>query len=225
MKKCLIAIDGIDGSGKETQTKLLLSSLESDGIPHKYLSFPTYREPWSDLVTLYLGGGFGDSPENVNAYAASTFFACDRYCSYMLDWKKEYDAGSVIVCNRYTTGNAVHQLSKLPENEWDAFLEWLEDYEYGRLGLPKPDFVIYLSLPPETALEHIRKRSEETGREMDIHEKSAAHLEKSHRAALFAAEKLFWHTVNCSDSNGGMRTRSDIHNEITALLEKGGFLK
>ena len=133
MKKCLIAIDGIDGSGKETQTKLLLSSLESDGIPHKYLSFPTYREPWSDLVTLYLGGGFGDSPENVNAYAASTFFACDRYCSYMLDWKKEYDAGSVIVCNRYTTGNAVHQLSKLPENEWDAFLEWLEDYEYGRL--------------------------------------------------------------------------------------------
>ena len=164
-------------------------------------------------------------PDNVNAYAASTFFACDRYCSYMLDWKNEYDAGSVIVCNRYTTGNAVHQLSKLPENEWDAFLEWLEDYEYGRLGLPKPDFVIYLCLPPETALEHKRKISEETGREMDIHEKSAAHLEKSHRAALFAAEKLFWHTVNCSDSNGGMRTRSDIHNEITALLEKGGFLK
>lgn len=224
MNRRLIAIDGLDGSGKETQTKLILKTFEEYGIPHRYLSFPTYKEPWSALVSLYLGGGFGEQPEDVNAYAASTFFACDRYCSYMLDWKKNYDDGDVIVCNRYTTGNAVHQLSKLPEQEWESFLEWLDGYEYGKLGLPKPETVIYLCLPPEIALKYIMKRSAETGRSMDIHERSTSHLEKSYRAALFASKKLSWKAVNCAE-NGKMRSIEDIHNDIIMILRNGGYIK
>ena len=224
MKTGLIAVDGLDGSGKETQTRLLLSRLDKDGIPNRYLSFPTYDETWSCLVKLYLDGGFGSSPENVNAYAASTFFACDRYCSYMLDWKKDCDAGKTVVCNRYTTGNAVHQLSKLPKSEWDGFLSWLTDYEFGKLGLPEPALVIYLCLPPETALRHIAERARETGRAMDIHEKSAEHLRRSYEAALYSADRLGWHTVDCAE-NGDMRSIEAIQTDIVKILTDGGFLK
>ncbi len=224
MSKRLIAVDGLDGSGKETQTKLILSRFEKDNIPHRYLSFPTYKEPWSDLVNLYLGGGFGSSPEDVNAYAASTFFACDRYCSYMLDWKKDYDDGKIIVCNRYTTGNAVHQLSKLPEAEWDGFLEWLGGYEYEKLGLPSPNTVIYLCLPPEVARTYIKKRSGETGRVMDIHEKSETHLDKSYRAALYACKKLGWKAVDCADGDK-MKSIEEINGSILAILKDEGYIK
>lgn len=223
MKKRLIAVDGLDGSGKETQTKLILKLFDSLGIKYRYLSFPTYKEPWSDLVNLYLGGGFGSSPEDVNAFAASTFFACDRYCSYMLDWKRDCDDGKIIVCNRYTTGNAVHQLSKLPEEEWESFLDWLGDYEYKKLGLPEPETVIYLCLTPEIAKRHIAKRSAETGRVMDIHEKSSDHLEKSYRAAKFAAARLGWQTVECSDGDD-MRTIESIAKDIELILRNGGYI-
>lgn len=223
MNKRLIAVDGLDGSGKETQTKLILEKFASENVPYRYLSFPTYKSPWCDLVDLYLGGGFGSSPEDVNAYAASTFFACDRYCSYMLDWKRDYDDGKIIVCNRYTTGNAVHQLSKLPESEWEVFLEWLNEYEHKKLGLPKPDTVIYLCLTPDIAMKYIKKRAAETGRAMDIHEKSADHLEKSYRAAKFAASRLGWKTVECSENNA-MRPIEHIQQDIQAILKNEGYI-
>ncbi len=224
MKPLLIAIDGLDGSGKETQTKLILKLLEEKSIPYRYLSFPTYKEPWCDLVNLYLGGGFGQDPEAVNPHAASTFFACDRYCSYMLDWKADVDAGKVIVCNRYTTGNAVHQLSKLDEDQWEDFLNWLNDYEYKKLGLPEPETVFYLCLPPEIALKHIKQRNLETGRTMDIHEKSVNHLEKSYKAALFASERLGWVSIDCAKGSD-MRSIEDIHADIVKILESKGYLK
>ena len=121
MKNTLIAFDGLDGAGKETQTKLLTEYFEKNNIPYRYLSFPTYHKDWSRLVECYLKGEFGENPDGVNPYAASSFFACDRYISYILDWKKDYDEGKVILCNRYTTSNAVHQLSKLDESRWDGF--------------------------------------------------------------------------------------------------------
>lgn len=219
-QKAFIAFDGLDGSGKETQTKLLIDHFKSENKEYRYLSFPTYNEAWSKHLVMYLNGEFGSDPEAVNAYAASSFFASDRYCSYMLDWKKDYESGKVILSNRYTTANCVHQLSKLPEEEWDSFLEWLYDYEFNKLGLPKPDLCIYLCIPPEVAKNNIVKRSAENAeRHMDIHEKSASHLEKSYRAALYSASKLGWKTVNCAE-NGEMRSIDDIHDEIVSIIRE-----
>lgn len=218
----LIALDGLDGSGKETQTRLLLEEFRKRGIAHRYLSFPTYDPEGCAAVNMYLNGRFGDDPNAVNGYAASSFFAVDRYCSFMLDWKKDYDAGAWIIANRYTTANAVHQLSKLPLTEADAFLEWLYDFEFGKLGLPKPDLVFYLCMPPEVSEAMIEKRSRDTGRKEDIHEKSRKHLADSYRAALYSAEKLGWETIRCDspDTECGMRTRESIHAEIMERLSE-----
>ena len=217
LKKRLIAIDGLDASGKMTQTDLLARTLEQIGVPHRYVSFPTYDKDYSAAVSMYLSGRFGSDPNAVNAYAAATFFGVDRYCSYMLDWKKDYDRGSIILANRYTSANAVHQLSKLPPEEYDGFIGWLTDNEYVRLGIPKPDAVVYLCLPPELSMKLIEKRCAETGARKDIHEKSLTHLQNSYRAAVYSAEKLGWIKIDCS-KNGVIRDISDIHREIIEKL-------
>lgn len=213
--KFLIALDGLDGSGKETQTRLLENALKEKGIPCRSVSFPTYDSEMSAAVRLYLSGRFGDNPNAVNGHAASAFYAVDRYCSYMLDWKKDYDEGTVILANRYTTANAVHQLSKLPEEEYDAFLDWLFDFEFGKLTLPKPDLVLYLCVPPSVSEALVKSRSAETGRTTDIHENNQKHLRDSYRAALYSAEKLGWVRLDCADeTEQRLRTREDIHEEV-----------
>lgn len=222
--KTLIALDGLDGSGKETQTRLLEQALLERGIPCRTVSFPTYDAEMSAAVNLYLQGRFGEDPNAVNGYAASSFYAIDRFCSYSLDWQKDYEAGTVILANRYTTANAVHQLSKLPPEEYDSFLAWLFDFEYGKLGLPAPDLVLYLCVPPAISEALVQSRASETGRHTDIHEKSASHLQNSYRAALYAAEKLDWATVFCADEGAaGLRTREEIHREVLGHVE--GLLK
>ena len=192
-----IAIDGLDASGKQTQTEKLCKHLESQGKEYRHLSFPTYDEKYSALVKLYLDGAFGDKPTDVNAYAASTFFAADRYASYMADWKKDYDEGKIILSDRYTTANAVHQLSKMPENEWDAFLDWLWDYEYKKLGVPSPDLVLYLEMTPEISMKLVSHRSNETGQVKDIHELDPEHLKNSYKAAIYSSDKLGWERICC----------------------------
>lgn len=219
MKKRLIAIDGLDASGKMTQTELLVSLLAEKGISHRNISFPTYDSDYSAHVNMYLKGRFGDDPETVNPFAASSFFGADRYCSYMLDWKKDYDNGSVIIANRYTSANAVHQLSKLGREKYNSFLQWLMDYEYNKLGIPKPDAVIYLCLPPEISQKMIEHRCEETGAEKDIHESNKKHLENSYQAALYSAEKLGWIKIDCNNGDV-MRPREDIHAEIVEKLKE-----
>ncbi len=217
-KGILIAIDGLDGSGKETQTKLLEQALLSKGIPCRSVSFPTYDDRMSAVVKLYLSGAFGDDPHAVNSHAASVFYGVDRICSYLLDWKKDYEAGTVILANRYTTANAVHQLSKLPREEYDDFLDWLFDLEYGKLGLPAPDLVLYLCVPPEVSRALVQSRSEATGRTIDIHEKDERHLTDSYQAALYSADKLGWTKIDCA-MDGSLRTREDIHKEILTHVE------
>lgn len=219
--KTLIALDGLDGSGKETQTRLLEQALSERGIPCRTVSFPTYDGEMSAAVNLYLRGRFGEDPNAVNGYAASTFYAVDRFCSYRLDWQKDYEAGTVILANRYTTANAVHQLSKLPPEEYDAFLDWLFDFECGKLGLPAPDLVLYLCVPPALSASLIRSRAQETGRHTDIHEKSPTHLQGSYRAALYAAEKLGWTTVFCAaEGETALRSREEIHREVLGHVER-----
>ncbi len=217
MKKMLIAFDGLDGSGKNTQTNLLTEYLEKQGIAYRYVTFPTYDETYSFFVSKYLSGAFGEKPENVNGYAASAFFAADRYLSYIMDWKKDYDEGKIIIANRYTTANAVHQCSKIAEDERDEYLEWLFDYEWNKLGLPAPDKIIYLCQPPEVSRYLVQKRCEETGATKDIHENSAEHLQKSYEAALYVSEKYSWDRIDVADEKR-IRTREDIHAEVVKII-------
>ena len=145
----MIVIDGLDGSGKATQAELLKNRLKEKGYEIFSLDLPYYNDPSSTLVKMYLGGEMGDKPGDVNCYAASSFFAVDRYASYKKHWEKEYNSDKITVANRYTTSNACHQMTKLDEKDWDAYLEWLFDFEYNKLGVPSPDCVIFLEMPEE----------------------------------------------------------------------------
>ncbi len=215
----LITIDGLDGSGKQTQSEILYERLTKSGIRARVVSFPDYDSDSSALVKMYLGGRFSSDPEAVNAYTASSFFAVDRAASFIADWKKDYESGVVIIANRYTTANAIHQLSKISDRaQREEFLTWLYDFEFNKLALPAPDLTVFLEVPVEISLSLIKARSDETGRTIDIHE-NAEHLTKAYGAAVFSADKLGWCTVHCSE-NGKMRSREDIADEIFALSER-----
>lgn len=188
-----IVIDGLDGSGKGSVTRMLRAYLTENGTPNDLISFPMYENEGSAPVKMYLSGKLGMKPEDNGAYAASALFAVDRYTSYKAFWKELYDkSDSVLISDRYTTANAVHQLTKLDKSEWDPFLDWLFDFEYVKLGLPAPDHVFYIEMPPAICRRMIAKRAAETGRFVDIHEKDASHLERAYEAALYAAKKLGW---------------------------------
>ncbi len=210
----LIVFEGVDGSGKSTQYKLLCDRLEQQGVSFRKLVFPRYSEPSSALIRMYLAGEFGDKPGDVNAYAASTFFAVDRYASYMQDWREFYQAGGLIVTDRYTTSNAVHQASKLPVEEQGEFLRWLFAFEYDRLGLPSPDLVLFVDVDLETAVRHLRKREAETDTHADIHERDDAYLEASIQAARNAAALCGWKRLN------GSASVAEIAQAVAAEAEK-----
>lgn len=211
-------IDGLDGSGKETQARLLEDELIRCGKKVRVLSFPCYESDSSLFVRKYLNGELGSRPEDTNAYAASMFFSADRYLSYRTDWKNDCDdPDTVVIANRYTTANAVHQLSKLPESEWDSFLTWLWDFEFTKIGIPVPDDIIYLEMLPEISMELIKSRSEKTGRAIDIHEADENHLTNSYRAALYASDKLGWKKIRCYE-NGAPKTRGEIHGMVMTAL-------
>ena len=210
----LIVIEGIDGSGKATQAKLLAESLVRQGRKVRQVSFPDYDSAGSALVRMYLAGEFGGKPSDVNAYAASSFFAVDRYASFMKDWRHDYARG-VVIADRYTTSNAVHQCSKLPRDRWDAFLQWLFDYEYRKLGIPTPDGVLYLRMDPAVSQELIMTRYDGDEQRKDIHEKDMAYLMRCHEAADYCAEKLGWVTVECCEG-GQLRPIASIQEELQA---------
>ena len=188
----LIVLEGIDGSGKSAQYRRLCTRMEQDGIDYHHIVFPRYDKDSSALIRMYLGGSFGKHPNDVNAYAASVFFAVDRFASFREDWGKIYDEGGLILSDRYTTSNAVHQGSKLPDDELPDFFRWLSDLEYGKMGLPQPDLVIYLDVDLETSLLRMKRRQERTNTHADIHEKDVAYLERCLRTADRAADFYGW---------------------------------
>ena len=214
----LIVFEGTDGSGKSTQFELLAKRLEAEQIGFQRLRFPQYEEPSSALIRMYLGGAFGDDPEAVNAYAASTFYAVDRYASYQCVWKDYYQGGGFVVSDRYTTSNAVHQGSKVPEGERAEFFHWLYDLEYDRMGLPRPDLVVLLDMPVELSEQLMRKREQSTGTHADIHERDEDYLKKCRDVALHAAEYYGWRTVSCA-KDGVIRSVEDIHEEVYAIVK------
>lgn len=206
----IMVIDGLDGCGKSTQLDLLNKALEGEGIAYRQISFPDYSQPSSALVKMYLGGELGGSPAEVNAYAASSFYAVDRYASYKCFWHDDYQSNVPIVAARYTTSNAIHQMTKCPESEWDTYLEWLEHYEYDLLGLPRPDKVIFLDMPLEVSQKLLEKRYDGDCGKKDIHERDTTYLINCRKAALFAAEKLGWIVVPCS-KDGEPLPMQEIH--------------
>ncbi|MGI5976492.1 MAG: dTMP kinase [Candidatus Limivicinus sp.] len=191
----LIVLEGIDGSGKSAQYRRLCERMEKDKIAYNHIVFPRYDKESSALIRMYLGGEFGSHPDDVNAYAASTFYAVDRFASYRSDWGKKYEEGGIILSDRYTTSNAVHQGSKLSDAELPAFFDWLSDFEFVKMGLPKPDVVIYLDVDIETSLRRMESRRVRTNTRADIHEKDVSYLTRSLRTARKAADYFGWISV------------------------------
>ena len=215
----LIVIEGLDGSGKSTQLDILPSGLKKIGIDSKTVSFPDYDSDSSALVKMYLSGKFGDKPDDVNAYAASTFYAVDRYASYKTGWGEYYNGGGTVVAGRYTTSNAVHQASKLPKEKWDNFLSWLYDFEYNKIGIPKPDLVIFLDMPIEVSQKLMSKRYSENGGKKDIHEKDVNYLNHCREAAIHTAQFSGWKIISCA-KDGEARSIEDISADILAAVKE-----
>lgn len=216
----LIAIDGLDGSGKGTMSKRLYQYLLEKGKEVRGISFPMYDNKSSFGVQMYLGGELGGKPDDTSGYAASTLFAVDRYLSYRTDWGEFVKRdGTFTIADRYVSANAVHQLSKLPPEQWDGFLQWLLDFEYGKLGLPHPDLTVYLEMPPRISQKLIKQRSAQTGRSIDIHEKDTEYLDRCYKAALYAAQKLGWRVIPCYEGEEP-RDLDLIFADLLALLEE-----
>ena len=209
----LIVIEGTDGSGKSTQFRLMSEHLAKDHIAFKHLVFPRYAEESSALIRMYLGGQFGSKPSDVNAYAASSFYAVDRYASYKMDWGQWYEDGGLVLSDRYTTSNAVHQASKVCAEKREDYLHWLYDFEYAKLGLPKPDLVIYLDVPTDFTEKLLRHREADTNTKADIHEQDMQYLATCRETGRAAAEYYGWKVISCV-KNGVMRSIEDIHGEI-----------
>jgi len=216
----LIVFEGIDGSGKSTQFRRLAAHMDQAGTPYTRLVFPQYDKPSSALLRMYLDGAFGADPDAVNPYAASTFYAVDRYASYNRVWGDAYKSGATILADRYTTSNMVHQGAKVPAADRLQFFRWLDEFEHDLMELPRPDLVLYMDIPIEIALENMRIRQIETNTQADIHEAGEAYLKRCCETARAATDFFGWHPVPCA-ANGVMRPEEEIHREILNILSSG----
>ena len=213
MKSKIIVIEGLDGSGKATQTALLAQKLSGRRIKVRRLEYPDYDSPSSSLVKMYLGGEFGSKPEDVNAYAASAFYAVDRAAGFLGDWKADYQSGTLFLCDRYCTSNIIYQMAKVSDAERDAFIEWQADFEYDKLGLPRPDAVIYLDVSPDVSQKLMEKRYGGDQSKKDLHESNLSFLLSCRKSALYAAEKCGWKIIDCCE-NGNIKPIDKISEEI-----------
>lgn len=215
----LIIIEAGDGSGKATQTAKLYERLTKEGYTVKKVEYPNYQSQSSALIKMYLNGEFGTDPEAVNPYAASTFYAADRYASYKKEWETFYKAGGIILADRYTTSNMVHQAVKIVDPKVrESFLDWLWDFEFNKIGLPVPDKVVFLDMPPEYSLSLMKNRENKAGTlQKDIHERNAEYLKRCYVSYQGIAKKYGWHKVSCV-LEGKLKDISDIHNEVYAAV-------
>lgn len=217
----IIAIEGTDGSGKQTQSRLLADYLKRKGYPVRSIHFPCYEKDTSIFVRKYLSGDFGSDAEETGPYTASVFFALDRYASYMEDWKQSYESGCFLISDRYVSSNIIHQGAKCKDNaELEDYIAWLTSFEYRVLGIPKEDRTIFLDMPPEysSRLVHSRNRLEQPAVSSDIHEKDSDHIRQAYRTALKVAQTLQWDCIRCVE-NGTIRSIEDIFQELRSVLE------
>lgn len=215
----LIIIEGLDGCGKSTQTALIEEYLKRENVAFKKIKLPDYDSPSSTLVKMYLGGDFGRDADSVNAYAAGAFYAVDRFASYKLGWKKDYEDGTLILADRYATSNSIYQMEKLEPSQWDEYLDWSADFEYNKIGIPKPDLVIYLDMPVEISQRLMTSRYDGDENKKDVHEANVAFLNRCRASALYAAEKQGWVVINCSDGVNPLPVK-EIHNKIVQYVKE-----
>lgn len=218
----LIAIEANDGAGKATQSQLLYDFLREKGVKVRKISFPDYDSKSSELAKMYLNGEFGTNSQDVSAYAASVFFACDRFASYRTKWKDFYEEGGVIISDRYTTSNIAHQAQKIEGYEDRIqFAAWLKEFEYEIMGIPKPDLVIYLDILPEISLRTIAKRSNKIDQSdvKDIHERDFEHIQKAYDIAHELMENEGWHCVKCYEGKD-YRPQEEIRDDILEIIGK-----
>ena len=208
-----VDLEGLDGSGKTTQTELICKRLAEDGIDFRQIKLPDYDSDSSILVRKYLAGDFGKNAGDVNSYAASVLYAADRFASYTEKWGEDYRAGKLIFADRYTPANALYQMTKLDKSEWDSFLEWLFDFEYEKIGIPAPDKVIFLDMPVEVSQKLLTKRYEGDNSKKDIHESDTEYLDRCRKAAVFTAKFSGWETIPCAE-NGEARSIENISNDV-----------
>lgn len=215
----LIIIEGLDGSGKSTQVELLEKYFTDKKVNYKKIKLPDYDSPSSTLVKMYLGGEFGKSANDVNAYAAGAFYAVDRFSSYKLNWGKDYQDGTLILADRYATSNSIYQMEKMPKDEWESYLEWSADFEYNKIGIPRPNLVIYLDMPVDISQKLMTSRYNGNESKKDVHEVNVEFLKKCRESALFTAEKQGWKVVRCSDGVNPLPIEN-IHKEIVKIVEE-----
>jgi dTMP kinase len=217
----LIIIEAGDGSGKATQTAKLYERLVDEGYKVKKVEYPNYQSQSSALIKMYLNGEFGRDPAAVNPYAASTFYAADRYASYKKEWETFYKEGGIILADRYTTSNMVHQAVKITDDQVrEKFLNWLWDFEFNKIGLPIPDAVIFLDMPPEYSLSLMQNRENKAGtNEKDIHERNAGYLKRCYTSYHTVADRYGWYKVSCV-AEGKLKSISEIHEAVYAAVKK-----
>lgn len=218
----LIIMEGLDGSGKGTQADLLAKRLTEQGRTLRKITFPDYASDSSALVRMYLAGKFGDKPDDVNPYAASAFYSVDRYASYKMNWGGFYQEGGLVISDRYTTSNAVHQCAKLPPEQWDSFLGWLFDFEYHKIGIPEPDRVIYLAVDLEVSQRLMTERYHGDESKKDIQEKDTEYMARARAAAEYCAGALGWRRIECTEMKDGVREMlpvETIHQRILQELQ------
>lgn len=215
----LIIMEGLDGSGKSTQTALLEQYFAAQGIAYKKIKLPDYDSPSSTLVNMYLGGEFGTNADEVNAYAAGAFYAVDRFASYKLKWKKDYESGMLILADRYATSNLIYQMEKIEKADWDAFIRWSADFEYEKIGIPSPDLVIFLDMPVAVSQRLMTARYQGDEGKKDVHEANVAFLERCRESALYAAKMQGWKVIACADGDVP-RSIEDIHQQIVETVKE-----
>ena len=216
----LIIMEGLDGSGKGTQAELLARRLTEQGRTLRKITFPDYASDSSALVRMYLAGKFGDKPDDVNPYAASSFYSVDRYASYKMNWGGFYQDGGLVISDRYTTSNAVHQCAKLPPEQWDAFLDWLFDFEYHKIGIPEPDRVIYLAVDPEVSQRLMTARYHGDESKKDIQEKDTEYMARARAAAEYCAKTLGWRRIECTRVQDGVKTVLPVETIHQRILDE-----
>ena len=215
----LIIIEGLDGSGKSTQTAMLENYFKDKKINFKKIKLPDYDSPSSTLVNMYLGGEFGSDADAVNAYAAGAFYAVDRFASYKLNWGKDYEKGTLILADRYATSNSIYQMEKLDKSQWESDLEWSGVFVYNKIGIPKPDLVIFLDMPVEVSQKLMTSRYDGDENKKDVHEVNVDFLNKCRESALYTAQKQGWQVIPCSDGVNPL-TVDEIHKKIVECVEK-----
>lgn len=219
----LIVMEGLDGSGKTTQLKLLEENLRQDGKQVRTLSFPDYQNPSSTLVKMYLDGAFGDSAYDTGAYAASVFYAADRYASYRQFWQRDYENGVLFLSNRYTQSNIIHQMTKLDRSKWKEYIRWLYDLEFVKMGIPQPDMVIFLDMAPDLSQKLLMRRYHGEEEKRDIHEKDVDYLKRCRETGLYAAERLGWKVISCQEGQEVLpveKIAARIYTAVKECLEK-----